>query len=560
MFSFENGILLKLVETNDLASPNGAVLGVGKTSLSKVDVIRDNYDWININKSVTEITAGTFEGITVKEISLPNSLVVIGARAFANCAGLETIIIPDSVEVIEREAFYGCQDLKNVYVGTGVIDIEEQTFADCPKLESVIYNSAIPVGVCDNSVSPCSLIGRFVATPYTDKLHPLTSIGLPANVFVGREDIEEIYFPNVTHAIKERAFFGCSSLRHVHGGLNIREVSDYAFANCKRLKSVFLGSSVEKYGEHVFDNCPHMVLTTHPGSLPFAKRDEHHYELNIVPGIGMLDYPVEVMLSFEKVVNFMLDNGSGDEDLFEAAAEMFGEKVSGLPSSRIAEVAYRLDTTEFVVVDGCLMRYNGNDTKVIVPHGVRTIAQYAFYRHLDIEEIVLPTTLRGFSIGDIGEIFVDDCGATFGCLPNLRSITMPLTNRLYAEDGILYGIADGTTYMVACPTAHPESAKHNVFVNTVDILKYDSVVEAMDTLGIVDKVAGVHERLGARTVLSIREVVDLIYGHDLKPIADMITERLLLDHSAKMAEANKNKLTKEQKDAKAFLFGKKGRK
>ncbi len=60
----------------------------------------------------------------ITEIVIPDSVVTVGAYAFSGCSTLKTITIPDSVECIAEGAFEKCLDLKNVYIA-GSADIWE---------------------------------------------------------------------------------------------------------------------------------------------------------------------------------------------------------------------------------------------------------------------------------------------------------------------------------------------------------------------------------------------------------------------------------------------------
>lgn len=56
-------------------------------------------------RKVTAITSGGFEKCWLSEIELPDTLLEINSRAFAECKNLATIKLPDSLLQIYREAF-----------------------------------------------------------------------------------------------------------------------------------------------------------------------------------------------------------------------------------------------------------------------------------------------------------------------------------------------------------------------------------------------------------------------------------------------------------------------
>lgn len=83
-------------------------------------------------KPVTEIFGDCFFNCTyIKQITIPNSIAVIGAQAFALCKGLTEMIIPDSVTEIGHHAFRDCRGLKKVVLPKNLKRIEQGLFSFC---------------------------------------------------------------------------------------------------------------------------------------------------------------------------------------------------------------------------------------------------------------------------------------------------------------------------------------------------------------------------------------------------------------------------------------------
>jgi hypothetical protein len=61
-----------------------------------------------VPRCVEVIAASAFEGSDVMIVELPEGLLKIGDRAFANCRELRQINLPESLLAIGREAFVGC--------------------------------------------------------------------------------------------------------------------------------------------------------------------------------------------------------------------------------------------------------------------------------------------------------------------------------------------------------------------------------------------------------------------------------------------------------------------
>lgn len=89
--------------------------------------------------NLTLLNEGTFWYCTsLKNITLPESLIEIGADAFQDCHALTEIVIPDKVTTIGEGAFTACTSLKHVTLGSGVTDIGASAFDRCDALEWVL--------------------------------------------------------------------------------------------------------------------------------------------------------------------------------------------------------------------------------------------------------------------------------------------------------------------------------------------------------------------------------------------------------------------------------------
>ncbi len=98
----------------------------------------------------------TFEGCSsLKDVTLPEGLTVIGAGAFAETA-VESIVIPSTIQqwtirsepnnaANHNDAFYQCKKLSSVTFKSGITSIYGTPFRDCPLLKKIF----IPATVTD---------------------------------------------------------------------------------------------------------------------------------------------------------------------------------------------------------------------------------------------------------------------------------------------------------------------------------------------------------------------------------------------------------------------------
>ena len=94
----------------------------------------ENLKEINIPDSVTKIGEGAFGDCSkVKEVNIPYGITKIESYIFASCESLTKVVIPNSVIEIEEYAFAGCTSL-NLTVPDSVKIIGENAFLDVPNV------------------------------------------------------------------------------------------------------------------------------------------------------------------------------------------------------------------------------------------------------------------------------------------------------------------------------------------------------------------------------------------------------------------------------------------
>lgn len=92
---------------------------------------------------VIEIKAGAFSGSKLKNITIPNSIKAIGARAFKNSTELINIEIPNSVTKIAENTFEGCSSLTSVIIPSSVTSIADYAFLGCSELKDIVIPKSV---------------------------------------------------------------------------------------------------------------------------------------------------------------------------------------------------------------------------------------------------------------------------------------------------------------------------------------------------------------------------------------------------------------------------------
>ena len=87
---------------------------------------------------------GGDEGVTnLISVVLPESVDVIGASAFKNCAGLKEISLPQSLTEIGQSGFSNCTSLSSIVISDGITQLKGYSFENCSNLQTVVIPSSV---------------------------------------------------------------------------------------------------------------------------------------------------------------------------------------------------------------------------------------------------------------------------------------------------------------------------------------------------------------------------------------------------------------------------------
>lgn len=95
------------------------------------------------SEKLVEIGSYAFNNTAIFEIILPNSVISIGANAFANCQRLNKAHLGENVNVINAYAFSRCINLTEITIPKSVVSILDRAFSDCTSLSSVLIPQSV---------------------------------------------------------------------------------------------------------------------------------------------------------------------------------------------------------------------------------------------------------------------------------------------------------------------------------------------------------------------------------------------------------------------------------
>lgn len=297
---------------------------------------------------------------TASNVSIPDTVEVIGRSAFENNAVVKNVTIPKSVKKIEEYAFWGCQNLESVTLGKGLTEVSDFAFSACEKLKEV----SIPDTV--------------------------RRIGIMA--FADCISLTEIYIPSTVTEIHSTAFDGVYYLN-----IEAEEYSyPYRYAQAR--------------GESVANVPEHLKATPIPAETPKPQDSMQPLEPTPIPTPSPVPtatpVPGVVIGSTTIVGNdavVFVDNTDMDPlQGYEGLPPQGAPSASPTPAPKVSikEWTYYGDESliqiELASNIASIERFAFSRSKlrtVEIPEGVEKIEYAAFYYCDELEEVVIPDTV-----------------------------------------------------------------------------------------------------------------------------------------------------------------------
>lgn len=241
------GSIIKIDKAKyDISSPDEVTLTEYKNDESIVTIPASITD-TKTGKKYAVIAVGpeSFKGSKAVSITLPESVIMLYPKCFADAKKLMTVNLPVSVDEIPAQAFKGCNNLTEVNM-PGVKKIEEKAFQGCKHITGITLPST------------------------------LTTIGYEAFRKTG---LKSVTIPASVTLIESGAFNSCSALKslHIEGASTPIEMCGNLF-DYTPLADIYIGREINYTDagyslNHPFDSNPNLKRVTFGSNVRTAGND-----------------------------------------------------------------------------------------------------------------------------------------------------------------------------------------------------------------------------------------------------------------------------------------------
>lgn len=386
-FQTQGSTLVKYRGTEERVTIPDTVEVVGESAFENNQKVQ----FVVIPKSVKRLDAYVFWGCNnLEEVVLGKGLTAVDEYSFAGCTGLKQITIPENVQSIDAQAFAGCVNLTDIYIPATVTVIAEDAFLNCDN---------VTIHADEGSVA-AQFSQKLAEQKNRDPL--VTAAPVQTPTAVSRPDTQATTEPVSTttpapvatpvpgNVLGSTIVVGNHALVMVHPGeekVQQGYTEPEAGQETGEEQDITAETENGKIPEWMYYRNQSVSAVTIPegtteiGRFAFSRSSLR--TVTIPEGVTVIDYA-----AFYHCDN--LDN------------VILPDTVNSVGAKAFTHTGWLDDFEEnsmddFLISGDILVAYKGNLPEIVIPDGVRVIAEEAFRNHTELKKVHLPA-----SVTDIG--------------------------------------------------------------------------------------------------------------------------------------------------------------
>lgn len=386
-FQTQGSTLVKYRGTEERVTIPDTVEVVGESAFENNQKVQ----FVVIPKSVKRLDAYVFWGCNnLEEVVLGKGLTAVDEYSFAGCTGLKQITIPENIQSIDAQAFAGCVNLTDIYIPATVTGIAEDAFLNCDN---------VTIHADEGSVA-AQFSQKLAEQKNRDPL--VTAAPVQTPTAVSRPDTQATTEPVSTatpapvatpvpgNVLGSTIIVGNHALVMVHPGeekVQQGYTEPEAGQETGEEQDITAETENGKVPEWMYYRNQSVSAVTIPegtteiGRFAFSRSSLR--TVTIPEGVTVIDYAA--FYHCDDLDNVVLP-----------------DTVNTVGAKAFTHTGWLDDFEEnsmddFLISGDILVAYKGNLPEVVIPDGVRVIAEEAFRNHTELKKVHLPA-----SVTDIG--------------------------------------------------------------------------------------------------------------------------------------------------------------
>ena len=382
-FQTQGSTLVKYRGTEERVTIPDTVEVVGESAFENNQKVQ----FVVIPKSVKRLDAYVFWGCNnLEEVVLGKGLTAVDEYSFAGCTGLKQITIPENIQSIDAQAFAGCVNLTDIYIPATVTGIAEDAFLNCDN---------VTIHADEGSVA-AQFAQKLAEQKNRDPL--VTAAPVQTPTAVSRPDTQATTEPVSTatpapvatpvpgNVLGSTIIVGNHALVMVHPGeekVQQGYTEPEAGQETGEEQDITAETENGKIPEWMYYRNQSVSAVTIPegtteiGRFAFSRSSLR--TVTIPEGVTVIDYA-----AFYHCDN--LDN------------VILPDTVNTVGAKAFTHTGWMDDFEEnsmddFLISGDILVAYKGNLPEVVIPDGVRVIAEEAFRNHTELKKVHLPASV-----------------------------------------------------------------------------------------------------------------------------------------------------------------------
>jgi len=231
------------------------------------------------------------------------------------------------------------------------------------------------------------------------------------------EILETVVIPEGCVSIEDSAFENCVNLREVTLPLSLRNIHKRAFADCRKLqrlhfpRGVYNGQSwpysdrLSIWGD-AFTGCTALADENGFIVIDNMARQYLHPGPDVTVTEGIRDFSRDLFGGREDIHTVLLPDSLREISLraFLGCKNLASVNIPGTVRHIFHGAFLGCDKlfptdSDFMILDGWLCGYRGNSSHVVIPEGVKSIADHVFEKHGEIQSVSIPDSVSHIGVG-----------------------------------------------------------------------------------------------------------------------------------------------------------------